>query len=533
MHLTNAGEIIARVHHELRGVPNISVERTAMWQLLNEVHSQLCSQYDWPFLQEVRNFWQFPDILFETGVEVYADPPPKSSSSERVLVIDDVVSMMETLGFAPQDMYALGELLERFVGATVEMEPDFRALALPETAVGTWGMGAFEVQRVFVTSNDPELAVGAEPAAVGLWLIADDRLNSTSGAMPSILFRFPRLLLDADVASVRWVRRRGHDRTLKPITATAGHRLEEHREGDPEVWWMDEGLRPERGPAGMYATALPPLSAMRRAGAVLGRQVPTPYNGMGSPTPTLPAGFTATADVAVIPDEEKLQAGKYRVRLAWMVAGRLSPPTEPVEVTISGSNNIITVANIPERGLYWHGWTMTIWVSKDGGPYYLAQGGAIGDQQNAHPHYSRTLDEINISRAFFDWANPSAMVRWDEVYAGPEHRYITLWPRPTLAQQYEMGIVRRPRQLVENTDAPHLPQEFNDLLVWEMVARIAPIRHGDTNTGVVAAGLAAKRLDALKERFGMHKARNVQRALYGETRQNTATFIDVDYQAED
>ena len=532
MYLTNAGEIIERVKHELRGVPNIAVERTAMWQLLNEVHSQVCSEFDWPFLQTVRQFLQLPDILFETGVEVYADPPPKSSSSERLLIIGDVVPMMETLGFAPQDMYALGEIIERFVGATVEMEPDFRALALPETAVGSWGMGAFEVQKVFVTSNDPELAVGAEPGVVGLGILADDRLDSTSGDIPYMLFRFPRLLVDADVAAIRWVKRRGSDRPLRGTTAERGHRLEEHREGDPEVWWMDEGLRPTFGHAGMYATGLPPLAAMRRAGAVLGRQVVTPYNGLGAPSTTIPAGFTVAAGTASIPDEEKLAPGKYRVRLAWMVAGRLSPPTEAQEVTLSGTNWTILVDNIPERGLYWHGWTMTVWVSKDGGPYYLAQGGVIGQQYYAHPIQPRTLDSVNLTRAYFDWANPSAMIRWDEVYAGPEHRYISMWPRPTTAQYFEMGVILRPRQLVENTDAPHLPQEFNDLLVWEMVARIAPVRHGDTNTGAIARGLAAGRKNALLERFGMNKARPLQRALYGVETNSSVSFLDVDYQAE-
>jgi len=522
----NLGEIIERVKTELRGLPNIAATRVQLQQVVNEEHSAICEEYPWPFLVETRQMLWLPDItspqtLAGGVIQIYDDPPPKSSSSQRVFTLGPTFGLfLEQYGtWTVQDSYAANEVLSCLLGSTLELAD--RSLLGSMTSTGNWTLAPFEVQRVFMSSQDP---AGSEVYTnlPLVWLICDDRCNIQDMDLSEgeLVLRFPRRLLPADVAAVQSVRRRDRTSPLTAITSANAHRLEENRAGDPEFWWLDTGLRPTWGSGdAIHATAHPPLSPIRRVDGLLGRRVEAPSSMTPNPTPS---GFTVTAQNNGLSTVDELTPGKYKVRLAWSVAGRLSPPSETKEVTLTSAHDSILIDNIPERNLYWHGWVMTVWVSFNDGPFYMAQQPDVYDTNAHHPHVEwvdpvtttiRTLPDVTIDRSYFDWGNPSAMIRWDDVYAGPDHRYLAIWPRPTEPLNLELTVLRRPRQLLQDTDAPHLPYGFNDLLMWRVVAKIAGVSHADSVTYETATRLAEKRLQSLKAKYGMDRAVRHQRAM--------------------
>lgn len=531
--LHNYELIYNRVVYELRGLPDVDKVRIHVRQVINEVHTELCMSYPWPFLRETRQFVWLPDIEilqqaspYTSVLAIESDPAPKSSSTDRMFSISGLGNTIvnEYDDWTAAEAYGAGEVLDALFGATLDVVD--HSVLDDATSVGNWAIAPFEIQRAWMDEHNPNDPLSLVNNLSLVYIVCDDRclIDSMDLSEGHPIIRFPRRRLTADIMEVRGLRIRRTGQKPRPLTAvdaTTGLGLEENRAGEPQLWWMDEGLRTRFGGAGINATALPLLSAIRTTDGILGRRTPAPYNGMKTPTSTTPGGFTCTAGNGGLSAATKLAPGKYLIRLAWMVAGRLSPPSEPVEVTVSGSNDQIVIADIPVRDLYWHGWTMTVWASykptgmAEYGPFYLAQGSEPEDNNEAHPAGNRTLTTLTLTRDYFDWGNPSAMIRWDDVWAGPDHRYIAIWPRPSKPTLMEMDVTRRPRQLLEPTDATHLPIEFNDLIVWEAVSRIAAVSHGDTQTFVNAQRLAGQRLEALLKKFGMNRAVRLSRAVIG------------------
>lgn len=523
MLVANLGDIIARVKHELRGLPNVQATRNNLRQLATEVQREIVEEHPYPFMRETRQFVLLPD--FELTQALCPLLEILSVSTERVFLTGRSV-IAGALGVDDDMPAAAPELFERLNGATF----DLADRTLRGLGDGNWQVGPFEIYAAGVSTTDT-------PSFVYLYLDDRAKFDSLTGDEGDFVIRFPRLLLDPSISEVLWLRERATGAAdLRAISTRDGLTLEENRAGDPAVWWMDDGFRPRFGPGGVTATAFAPLSAHRSANASLGRQLPVPVNAAAEATKFSPGGISlATNDSG----SGTLPVGKYRVALAWLAAGRLSPMGAPLEASITASaptfkGLTLTGAPVRPHGVEWNGWVRTVWVSRDDGPFYLYQTGAPGGATAAGPagFPAPSSDTILI----YDPIDPSAMdaIRWDDAYAGGQHKYLVVWPRPTTVRYFEMGVTRRPRALIEDVDVPHLPIEFNDLIVWEMCARIAAVQNADSETARECRKIADRRLNALKSKFGMNRAVRHQRQPLGGSNADFGDRFEltVDYRAD-
>lgn len=516
--VSNLGDIIARVKHELRGLPNVQKTRDNLRQLATEVQREIVEEHPYPFMRETRQVVLLPDVeLTNMQCSLYEDA---GNSTLRVFATTRQY-LAAGMGIDDGDVPEAGaELLERLNGATF----DLADRTLRDDGDGNWAVGPFEVYNAGIAST----SLGV------VFLYLDDRasIDSITGDEGDYVIRFPRLLLDPSISEVLWLRERATGAAdLRAISTRDGLTLEENRAGDPAVWWMDDGFRPRFGPGGVTATGFAPLSVTRSINASLGRQAPVPINSTAAAGKFTPGGITiGTTTGGTLP------VGKYKVMFSWLIAGRLSPPTEALSVTIAdATNDAIQITGAPQHplGVTWHGWRRTAWMSYNDGPFYLVQGGTPLGSTASTPAAS---PPSSSTETILSPINPSAQsaIRWDDAYAGGQHRYLVIWPRPTVVKFYEMGVTRRPRALIEDTDTPHLPIEFNDLIVWEMCARIAAVQNADSETARECRKIADRRLNALKSKFGMNRAVRHQRQPLGGSNADFGDRFEltVDYRAD-
>lgn len=520
--VSNLGDIIARVKHELRGLPNVQKTRDNLRQLATEVQREIVEEHPYPFMRETRQVVLLPDIELTQAqcplLELLGDTFLRVFATVRTAIATQA-------GIDDGDVPEAGpDLLERLNGATF----DLADRTLRDSGDGNWSVGPFEIYCAILSNTSPGI----------VYLYLDDRarIASLTGDEGDFVIRFPRLLLDPTISEVLWLRERATGAAdLRAISTRDGLTLEENRAGDPACWWMDDGFRPRFGPGGVTSTGFAPLSTTRSINASIGRSLPVPVNVEAESTKFSPGGISIATDDDL---SGELPVGKYKVAFAWLAAGRLSPMTEPLEASIVASAptfKALSITGAPVRpGGEEHGWVRTVWMSRDDGPFYLYQTGSPGGANAAGPAGFPALTTTTI--LITTPIDPSAMyaIRWDDAYAGSQHRYLVVWPRPTVVKFFEMGVTRRPRALIEDTDTPHLPIEFNDLIVWEMCARIAAVQNADSETARECRKLADRRLNALKSKFGMNRAVRHQRQPLGGSNADFGDRFEltVDYRAD-
>lgn len=477
MQLTNVGAIVEKIEHELRFAPNVKSHRRNIRQTLSAVHAAILGEFAWPFMQRVEPMLVLPDLTF-TNAQVFR-------LTSRTWYITGA-SLATALGLLDGDATAISEYARLLHGATFEAaDPQLAA----EGLAGTWAKGPFEIEHATVDTGNTIFTL-------------DPRFASTSktGDEGDFVIKFPRYQLPPMTEQVVELRDRTTRARLTPITTQDAQALSATHTGRPTLWWPNAGLSLRYQPGDVKSTALTPVFLARNKEA-FGMQMDAPVS-IAAATKTAPAGFVATATNS---GSGALPAGKYRVFLAWAVAGRLSPPSAIAEVTVASPNDSFDLTGLPVLDEATRGRRLTVWVSFNEGPFYLDQDvdstSAVGHPQYADP----SRDDWYILVSTGTWTKPWMNIRWDEVYRGPTPQYIGVWPRPAEPAELELVYRKAPRDLISDEDAPELPAVFNDLLVWETVKSMA-VAHSDPKLMAMAKSLAADRMRALRTAFGMTDA---------------------------
>lgn len=503
-------DLEARVKLELKGVPNIAKNRANIRDAINETYRKVCAEHPWPWLIQSRPWTQLPD----TAIAVLQDDGETMNVSLNG--IRELVTVVSVFGDA-WDMDLTGaanaaepvaDLLSNLLGATVELEDP----TLATSGDGNWHLAPFEVwtSQVNLYVDSGTVQLGLDPRAM---------IQAMTGAEGSVVVRFPRHLLPADIEQVLevWDVEQDPPRRLMPWTQDQARRVDLNETGDPVYFWFDEPMRPKYPHRGVSATAFAAVRRDRNAGWLYGSQMDPPVQYNGEPI-TVATGTSGS-----------LAAGEYTVFFTWMAAGRIGPPSDPVTLTLAGANDQIVVSNVPNQDpgspkvphMDQYAYALLTWVSKDDGPFYLHQDvpsdvadvleKVLADDPlvDPNPDGQFTIDSHVL------WSRPHSAVRWDEANNGPIHRYLSVWPRPTRVRRMEYRAIIRPRDLLAPTDVPLLPSGFEDLLVWGAVAQIASVQNGDDGTKGRAEAAYRDKMRMLRRRYGFQDGLRIQRQAAG------------------
>lgn len=150
-----------------------------------------------------------------------------------------------------------------------------------------------------------------------------------------------------------------------------------------------------------------------------------------------------------------------------------------------------TEPNGPQGAWYYVGWPMsTIQVP-------------FGSQPNVRPNNNNVwydgIDETNLVTRY-DESLPTAFVR--------------LYPKPDKTYRLRMRYHYRPPLLEEDRDVPHIPQEYQSLLIHLVVEQIAAQTDG-TALAIHHAKLSASLLEKMRRRYLTSRSTNTRRQLWG------------------
>lgn len=485
--LTNYGDILERVRYELRGLPNVRAARKNAEAVVSEVHRDICEAYEWPWLRQFRPVLLMPDIVIPNGSIIRV-----SDRTWTTTVAALATAMGLTTGVGTGSIAAYAAMLQ---GATF----DLYDRTLLDEGDGNWSMGPFEVWAALTDSTT-------------VTLLCDPRMeiDSKTGDEGDFVIRFPRMLLTSDIEQVLGVRLKSDRSPLVAIRPDSARELEEDRQGVPSCFWLDDGFRPRFAPGGVTATAHVPIAPVRNMIGAFGLQVAPPVGG-SAPTKFSPGGFSAAATNS----SGTLLAGTYRIFCTWLVAGRLSPPSEQVEVTVASPNDTIEITGSPEAATADSGKRLLWWFSFNDGPFFLDQNTSTTSTLALPMSDVPFGGGTKVITTNVDRTRDYAAIRWDEAYNGPSHRYLSVWPRPAEVREAEVEVVVRGRELIDPTDVPLLPQPFLDCIVWEAARRIAAVQNADAGTMDRCKEMADTRMDALRRRYGAHDAVRIQRDVHG------------------
>lgn len=486
--LNNVGDILERVTYELRGLPNVRAVRVNLRQALTEAYREVCELADWPWLRQRRPLLVMPDLTVANN--------RIARTSDRSFAVA-TAHLLEAAG-ATGDSDIGSVYLNALVGAEFGLDD----VSLADDGDGNWKLGPFEVQKVY-------------DSGAGIFIMACDPrmiIDSKTGDEGLFRFRFPRSLLAYDIDQVLGVYDKTTGRRLSQVPMADGIRNHnEDRAGQPTVYWLDDSFRVSTPHHTVLATATVPILPHRNAQAY-GKRLLHPPRTTSPGSKFSPAGitFTPTNDAT-----GALPAGTYRLFCTWTQAGRIGPRSEITEVVVASPHDCIEITGTPEVAEADIGKTLLWWYSLNDSPFYLFQDTAstafVANPMSTIPYSAGTT----YIKTWVDWTRDDSAIRWDELMGGADHRYISVWPRPTEPTWLELEAVVRPSALLDDLDVPMLPAPFLDLLVWMTVVKLAGVKHADEGTMNRARTMAAQRLSALHRRYGTHKDERVQRAVQG------------------
>jgi hypothetical protein len=459
----NVVELTQRIEDYTRHAPNVNAHTRSVRRSLSESYRDICETFTWPFLVRKAPLWMLPDLELANAAV--------TRLTARSFSITNAALVSAGL-YATEDAVVSGEFKRLLPGALF----DLTDTTLRADGNGNWPYAPFEVE--FAADDGTSTVIFLDPRC---------DITTLTGDEGTYTIKFPRYQLPVDAANVIRLRNDdGHE--VIPLRPDEVARLDDRTGQRPSHWYRDEGLDLRFPPWALSSGGLTPATPQGRTSAIYGLRNDAAWKD----TP-----FTATSAGA-----GSMATGQYEVFVAWWYAGRLSPPSPKVTVSVTGSS--ISLTSLPALADATYGRRLTVWVGQKGenGPYYLASILAASNTTTASitafPPQGATV--------------PFREVRWDEVYRGGTYHYIRPWPRPVDAERFELEYVARYRPLVADTDAPEFDEAFHDVLVYDTVFRLASQPGGDEKPARSVRFIRDERMRSLRRRYGVTDAHRLVRA---------------------
>lgn len=439
--MATLGNIIARVENELMYAPDLRAHRLDIRRVANARYGLLGRDKPWPWLQRRAPLWVFPDIVISNASVAIAGA---TLGTRAVAVLDSALATLTAAG--DWSTHIRPKLAGAELGVT---DP---TLVTPGGAAN-WEDGPFVIEFAEQHATGPNRS--------RLWLDPRANLGTLSGTEGTFTLRWPRYQLPADLEVLeRIVDDQGLE--IEPLSPQRerGYGLDlTTQTGSRPCWALEDFGHAARFPTVVY----PGVS-----------DTSTP-----NPEQTEDVRQATNLPMRVAPAFEELTTGtlatgtRVRVFFCWWYAGRFGAPGPVTEYTVTGATNpsvrisgwfgkVVPVSATATSGAY--GRRVAVFVSEDDSAFYLR----------------KFVNPITESTYTLQWPLQSgaaaggalvengtlALPRYDRVYPGGPYTYLRLTPRPAAVARYELDYQARPADLLEDTDALEMPDQYSEVLVW-------------------------------------------------------------------
>lgn len=347
-----------------------------------------------------------------------------------------------------------------FEAADVQTSPDGRTFRLtPPTEWSALEMRALEGHLLASDSYgdipstttqklrpapDAMVIEDARFTAPNIDLKLDPRFVDTpTSSLAPLTFKAVRYGLPLDAMEVLSVFSRDDDRgIIPPLDRPTEHRfrLDPDETGEPLFWVSSPNL------VDQY-----PYPQARRYQY---RKIEAPLQA--------PVGVLAAAG-------DLLPNTRYQYKVAWAYAGLVSEPSPVLEITTTATDLIVNLSFVEGWSNPLLGRRRLLYRREAEGPWLLAT--TIIDASQA-----ATFADVGVAIA--DRWDAQEYERIRDYRTGWARRHIRFWPRPSLDKIVEVTYLAKPRDLVDDSDVPEMPEEHHDLLVHRVVAEVAAAGDG-------------------------------------------------------
>lgn len=438
--MATLGNIIARVENELMYAPDLREHRLDIRQVANARYALLGRDKPWPWLQRRAPLWVFPDIDISSAD--VSRPVPGSGFGDRTIVVED--SALSTLTAAGDWAQHIRPKL-----AGAEFGPD--PTTVTPGSSSNWEDGPFVVELA------EEEDTGTDQTR--LWLDPRADVPSDTG-ISSFRLRWPRYKLPPDLEILeRIVDDQGLEIPALSQVRERGYAMVDTAGGP--AWALEDHGHAARFPMVVY----PGVSDGTAPNPDQTEDIRSTSNLTLRITPSLSEGGGGSITSGV----------RLRVGLCWWYADRFGPMSPTAEftttttgraLTVSGwSGKVIPISSTTTSGAY--GRRLAVFVSENDGAFYLR--GWVNPATTSTFVVSHSIDHASttaLPTPTLRMDGAVALPRYDRVYPGGPYTYLRLLPRPVAVARYELDYQARPADLLEDTDALELPDQYSEVLVW-------------------------------------------------------------------
>lgn len=481
----NLGQIRADVETELQYAPELLAWRKDVRNVVNRVYKSLARERKWPWLFRQKPLYGFPDLLVPegaTGIAFSAGAGPRHFTILRS-------KLRDLLGFnATSAQLLTEELQQHLTGAELDVASGNRYLGQ-----GNWEKAPFVIERNLIV--DP----ASGTAQLEFWLDPRANITATDGTIGTFSLRFPRIRLPADCDQLLAL----SDDQGNPLTALTPDQARAYLRSTtitaqyPSFLLEDGGFQPS-GPDH--------LVPVNNFGGVRfdAHQALFARENWSFRNP-----FAVVASVAV----GTMAIGTTtRVFLSWYYGGRFGPPSATVEFVTTAQRGI-RLTGLPllpnTTGSTEYGRQIAVFMAEDEGAFFLR--GIIDDPTTT------TFELLTSNTDVATMGEGLRFARWDEVYPNGPYQYIRLMPRPSKLTRFSLDYYGRPRELIEDTDAPEFEEAYHPLLVWLAAIEICT-RFGQGKVLPMWAAEAARLRAGLDTRyFPQKRYEGGQKGMIGQT----------------
>jgi hypothetical protein len=422
----NLGQIRQAVENETRHFPDLPSHRADLNAVINRVYTAFCNSRTWSFMQRTALLHSFPDLSL-----------PNASVSGNLLLGPRALILPELYDL-PVPMYRATAQSDYF--DTLLVGAEF-GLAADSVVQGPWVI---------------EQVISRSVAGVSGPIVALDPRADFSGGKPSgdFVIRFPRLQLPPDVMTVLSLDSDDGRpiRSLSPIEQRRHLNPADANRPSTSGWFLED-FGHENRIAPVHIDLF--LDSTSRSPFVSQREVWPVRETIG----------LTFSEASGTPTAEQIPADtRVRVFACWFWAGRFGPPSNIVEDTTSGDINTVTVTGLPQLSpgetTIQYGRRVAIFMAEGEGAFFLR---AFHNNPNSQ---TQTILTRNVAGN----AEPGLRFpRYDEIVPPGSYKFIRITPRPAALERVSLSYQAHPRQLIEDTDAPEIPDN-HEILVWLALA---------------------------------------------------------------
>lgn len=435
MSFKNLGMAVAELETEFQYAPEILAHRADFRNIVRRNHDALSREERWSWLWDSRPVVALPDMTFIAGSG----------------------GITKTIGGGDRSFNIARIPLQAAIGAANPINPAIleamnnglmNITATDKTlGNGNWELGPFSIERMQIQSPDTAWTLNSfdlDPAAV---------ITSFVGDEGGVKLSFPRIQLPVECDQLITVK----DQNGVPLTAISP------REAREKLW-----TRTSSGSTPAFVVEdqgfdLPDPRFLQTQNATGGVHPRTsPFSAQRENWPfneTFTLSDSAGTGTFVI-------GTQVRVFCSWFYGNRFGPPSAVQTFTIADHQGIKLngLPVLPQTtATFEYGRRIAVFVSQDEGAFYFR-----GFQT------SPTATTLEILLGNRDPASTGVGLRharWDELFG--TYKYIRLYPTVSSMLRLNIEYWRRPRQLVEDTDAPEFDDAFHDLIVWRSCLDLA------------------------------------------------------------